>query len=228
MEGLTAALAAAFWLGILTSISPCPLATNVAAVSFIAREVGSTRKVLLAGAAYTLGRALAYAGLAFVLVRGVLSIPAISIVLQRHMNQILGPLLVVVGMFLLGMLGRGVSSSVGSDEVRRRAARGGLMGAVFLGVLFALSFCPVSAALYFGSLIPMAVDHQASGILPVVYGIGTGFPVLVLGGVVGGGGQVLGTVLRRLTRVELWARRVTGWVFVAVGVYLSVRFIFLG
>jgi cytochrome c-type biogenesis protein len=228
MEGLTAALAAAFWLGILTSISPCPLATNVAAVSFIAREVGSTRRVLLAGAAYTLGRALAYAGLAFVLVRGVLSIPAIAIVLQRHMNQILGPLLVVVGMFLLGMLGSGVSTSVGSDEVRRRAARGGLTGAVFLGVLFALSFCPVSAALYFGSLIPMAVDHQASGVLPVVYGIGTGFPVLVLGGVVGGGGQVLGTVLRRLTRVELWARRVTGWVFVAVGVYLSVRFIFLG
>jgi len=228
MEGLTAALAAAFWLGILTSISPCPLATNVAAVSFIARGVGSTRRVLLAGAAYTLGRALAYSGLAFVLVRGLLSIPAISIALQRHMNQILGPLLVVVGMFLLGMLGRGVSTSVGSDEVRRRAARGGLLGAVFLGVLFALSFCPVSAALYFGSLIPMAVDHQASGILPVVYGIGTGFPVLVLGGVVGGGGQVLGTVLRRLTRVELWARRVTGWVFVAVGVYLSVRFIFVG
>lgn len=227
MEGLMAASAAAFWLGILTSISPCPLATNVAAISFIARNVGSTRRVVLAGAAYTLGRALAYAVLAFVLVQGMLAVPAISIFLQRHMNQILGPLLVVVGMFLLDMLGLGVSTSLGSNQLRRRAARGGLIGAAVLGVLFALSFCPVSAALYFGSLIPMAVDHQSSSALPVVYGIGTGLPVLVLAGVVGSGSHLLGTAMRRLTRLEWWARRVTGWVFVATGVYLSIRFIFM-
>lgn len=227
MEALFGAMAVALWLGMLTSISPCPLATNVAAVSFIAREVGSARRVFLAGVCYTLGRAVAYAGLAAFLVGGLLSIPAVSIFLQRHLNQILGPLLVLVGMFLLGMLGGGVSTSLGSADLRRRAATGGLAGAALLGVLFALSFCPVSAALYFGSLIPMAVDHRSVVVLPVIFGLGTGLPVVLLAGVVGSGGRALGTLLQTVSVVEVWARRVTGWIFVAVGVYMAVRFIFL-
>jgi len=227
MEAWLGAMAAALWLGMLTSISPCPLATNVAAVSFIAREVGSARRVFLAGLSYTLGRAVAYAGLAAVLVGGLLSIPAVSIFLQRHLNQILGPLLILVGMFLLGMLGSGVSTSLGSDDLRRRAATGGLAGSALLGVLFALSFCPVSAALYFGSLIPMAVDHRSVVVLPVVFGLGTGLPVVLLAGVVGSGGRALGSLLKTVSVVEVWARRVTGWIFVVVGVYMAVRFIFL-
>ncbi|MGW8258007.1 MAG: hypothetical protein ACWGMZ_11015, partial [Thermoguttaceae bacterium] len=45
----------ALWLGILTSISPCPLATNIAAISYIGRRVDSSKQVFLTGLVYTLG-----------------------------------------------------------------------------------------------------------------------------------------------------------------------------
>jgi cytochrome c-type biogenesis protein len=228
MGAYLAACAAAFWLGILTSISPCPLATNIAAISFIGRRVDKVTTALLSGLAYSLGRALAYTALGAVVVLGLLSIPGVSNFLQRYMNKLLGPLLILVGMYLLGLLGFKLAASVGSEELKRRAAGGGIWGAGFLGILFALSLCPVSAALFFGSLIPLAVAQHSEVALPMLYGIGTGLPVVAAAALLAGGERVLGRALDRLAAVQRWAQRATGAVFIVVGLYLSVRFIFLG
>ncbi len=226
-EGLAAATATALWLGILTSISPCPLATNIAAVSYVARRVERPWQVLLSSATYSLGRAFAYAAVSAVVVLGLLSLPGLSQLLQRYMNKLLGPLLVLVGMYLLDLVRFSFSTTAGSDVLRKRAADGGPWGAALLGALFALSFCPVSAALFFGSLVPLSLQHGSRIVLPVAYGLGTALPVALLAVVAASGTKALSALLRRVGTFDAWARRVTGIVFVAVGIYLSVRFVFL-
>ena len=223
-----AATATALWLGVLTSISPCPLATNVAAISYIGRRVDRPRLVLLSALTYSLGRAIAYAAVSAVVVLGLLSVPGLSQFLQRYLNKVLGPLLVLVGMYLLDLLRTGVSTTAGSDELRKKAAEGGAFGAMVLGALFALSFCPVSAAIFFGSLVPLSLQHGSKVVLPAVFGLGTALPVVLLALVATGGAKTLSAAMRRVGTLGGWARRITGLVFVAVGIYLSVRFVFLG
>ncbi len=226
-DALLPAAAAAVWLGILTSVSPCPLATNIAAVGFIGRHAGRPARVLAAGVAYTVGRAIAYAALAGLIVAGLLAIPAVSNFLQRYLNQVLGPLLVLVGMFLLDLLRLNVSSSVGGQGLRERAARGGVIGAVLLGVLFALSFCPVSAALFFGSLIPLAATADSPLVLPGLFGVGTGLPVLAVAALIAGGSPALEGLMKKAASLDLWARRITGGALIGIGIYLTVRHVFL-
>ncbi len=227
MPASLVALSGALWLGVLASISPCPLATNVVAISFIARHAGRARSVVAAGAAYTAGRAAAYAGVAAIVVAGLLSIPTLSDFLQRYLNQVLGPLLVLVGMFLLDLLPLPAGWSLGSSGLRERAGRGGPAGAAALGFLFALSFCPVSAALFFGSLIPLAFKESSPLLLPALFGVGSALPALVATAIVASGSSALPALLRRVTTFDLWARRTTGAIFVLGGIYLTLKYVFL-
>lgn len=220
------ALATAFWLGLLTSISPCPLATNIAAISFIGRRVESPRRVFLSGLLYTVGRTLAYLALAVLLVASVLSVPELSMFLQRSMNKLLGPLLILVGMFLLDLISVNLPSSGVGQSLQKRLDGLGLWGALPLGMLFALTFCPVSAALYFGSLIPLAVQAQSSVLLPGLYGVGTALPALAFAVLFAVGAHSIGRAFNALTKVEWYARRGTGIVFVGIGVYYCLKFIF--
>jgi cytochrome c biogenesis protein CcdA len=226
MDDVLVAAGSALWLGVLTSISPCPLATNIAAISYISKGLGAPRRVFATGALYTIGRMLTYLALAALLVASVLSIPQISNFLQTYMNKLLGPILVLVGMFLLGLLQFNFSASVAGDALEDRFQSWGIWGAALLGMLFALSFCPVSAALFFGSLIPLALQHQSSLGLPALYGIGTGLPVLVFAVLLAVGAQSVSKAFHRLAQVEKWARTVTGIVFVAVGIYFCLAHIF--
>lgn len=218
---LLLAAGTALWLGILTSISPCPLASNLAAVSFVAREVGSPRRVLLAGLAYSLGRALSYVVVGALIVASVLSIPGLSRFLQERMNQVLGPLLVLVGAALMGWLRLRLPGSGWGESLQRRAAGAGVLGAGLLGMLLALSFCPVSAGLFFGGLVPLAASHDSRVLLPAVYGLGTGLPVVAVSVPMALGARWLGGALHRLAVVERAARPATGLVFIAAGVYIA-------
>ena len=216
----------AIWLGILTSVSPCPLATNIAAISYIGKRVDSPRSVLSSGMLYTLGRSVVYIVLGILLVKSLLSAPHISHWLQKYMMKILGPLLVLVGMVLLGLIGRGLSVSGLHGAATRRVDRMGIWGAGFLGIVFALSFCPVSAALFFGSLVPLAVT-SGSGILhPALYGIGTALPVVAFSILLASGANYLGRVFDRVTVIELWARRITGVLFIGIGIYFTLEYVF--
>lgn len=226
MDGSVVAAGTALWLGVLTSISPCPLATNIAAISYISKDLGAPGRVFATGAFYTAGRALTYLALAALLVASVLSIPQLSNFLQAYMNKLLGPILILVGMFLLDLLSLHFSASGVGGALEERFQGWGVWGAALLGGLFALSFCPVSAALFFGSLIPLALRQEAVVSLPALYGIGTGLPVLAFAILIAGGAQSVSRAFNRMAEVEKFARTVTGLVFVGAGIYFCLAYIF--
>ena len=221
MEPSLLAVVTAVWLGILTSISPCPLATNLVAISFISRNVATPGRVFWTGMLYTLGRTLTYSALGALLVGSVLSIPQVSMALQYWINRLLGPILIVVGMFLLDLLRFNFTASLVTNSLQDRAQSWGTWGAGLLGMIFALSFCPVSAAIFFGSLIPLSLKADSPVALPALYGIGTGLPVALFAVGLAAGVQSLSVTLNRLGEIERWARRATGAVFIAVGLYYT-------
>jgi cytochrome c-type biogenesis protein len=217
----------ALWLGILTSISPCPLATNIAAMSYIGRRVDRPVYVLWTGLFYTAGRALTYFTLGSLIVSSFLNTPKISFFLQTYMHKLVGPLLVVVGMFLLELLNLNLGSSGLSQWVQKRAESWGLWGAGALGIVFALSFCPVSAALFFGSLIPLAIQYNSGLLLPSIYGIGTALPVVLFAVLIALGAHSISKAFNQITKVEWWARRITGVILIFIGIYLTLQNILL-
>jgi cytochrome c-type biogenesis protein len=213
----------AFWLGILTSISPCPLATNIAAVSFISRNLGSSKKVLWSGLLYAAGRMLTYVAIAIMAVASLLSLPEVSFFLETNMHKIIGPLLIVVGIILLDVLPFTFSASLVSNSMQEKAGKWGLWGSGILGIVFALTFCPFSAALFFGSLIPLAIDGKSAVLMPSVYGLGTALPVIAFAFVMAFGVKSIGRVFDKLTLIEKWVRKLTAVVFIGAGLYLLLK-----
>lgn len=224
MNEFALAVGSAFWLGILTSISPCPLATNIAAISYVGKEVSSPLRVLMGGLLYTAGRSIAYLAIGIALVSSLLSAPSVSNFLQSYMPKALGPLLLFTGLVLTGALSLGFFSGRGiSSGFQEKVKKMGLSGAMVLGVVFALSFCPVSAALFFGSLIPVALKFQSGVMLPSVYGLATGLPVIGFAVLVSLGANMVASAFDRITAFELWARRITGIVFILAGIFYTLE-----
>jgi cytochrome c-type biogenesis protein len=219
-------LASAVWLGILTSVSPCPLATNIAAVSFISQKITQKNVVFLSGILYTIGRSLTYIVLGILIVKTLVDIPILSNFLQRYVNKILGIILILVGMVLLDLLRIPLRIPSVSENVARKLAEKGTFGALPLGILFALAFCPVSAALFFGGLIPIAVKAQSGIGLPLIYGIGTGLPVLLFAFLVAAGTGYINNFYHRIARIEFYTKNVTGTIFILVGIYYTLVYIF--
>ncbi len=225
MDSYFVALGSAIWLGILTSISPCPLATNIAAISYIGKRIDHPGTVVLSGVMYAAGRTLTYIALGVLLVASVLSIPDVAMFLQQNMNKALGPILILAGMLLLGLVNLRIPGFGSSNRLTALVEKWGIWGAGALGFLFALSFCPVSAALFFGSLIPMAVNYQSSVIMPTAYGIGTALPVVAFAVLIALGAKRVATAFNKITVIEKWARRITAIAFLLVGIYYSLIFI---
>jgi cytochrome c biogenesis protein CcdA len=216
----------AFWIGLLTAISPCPLATNIAAVSFVSYRIQHKPTVLLSGALYTLGRSLTYIALSVLIVQALVNVPVLSDWLQRHMNKVLGLLLILTGMVLAELLPLRLPGFSPSEKLQSRLDRAGLAGSLGLGALFALAFCPVSAALFFGSLVPLAVKAESSVGLPLIYGVGTGLPVLVFAMLVAAGSTLADRYYRNTARLGEIAKKVTGVILIGVGVYLTLKYVF--
>ena len=238
---------AALYLGVLTSISPCPLATNIAAISYIGRKVDDSRHVIRAGLLYTLGRCVLYMALASLLATTALSIPALSIFLQKYMHLVLGPILLLIGMFLVGLITVTTGGTMMSEGMQKRVDAMGIWGALLLGILFAVSFCPTSAGWFFG-LLALIMGSEAGGItreltkigitlpeasvpagtivLPLIYGIGTAVPVLVVAFLLAYNAQSVGKTYNVLSKVEWWARMTTGWIFIVIGAYFALTYVF--
>ncbi|MFZ1935571.1 MAG: aromatic aminobenezylarsenical efflux permease ArsG family transporter [Thermoguttaceae bacterium] len=239
--------AAAAYLGILTAISPCPLATNIAAISYVGRKVGSPRAVMTAGLLYTLGRCLLYVGLAVLLAETALSSDAVSRFLQNYMHLALGPIFLLLGMFLVGLITSSMGGAVMTEGMKKRIDALGIWGAFVLGVLFAVAFCPFSAMLYFGLItlilgaesgaitaklaniglvLPKASLAGSTIVLPCLYGIATALPVILVAFLLAYSAKSIGKAYNVISKVEWWARQITGWVFVLGGVYFSLKYVF--
>lgn len=214
------------WLGILTSISPCPLATNIAAISYISKNTESPKRILLSGLFYSLGRAAVYILISILIVNGLTASSKISYFLQNYILKILGPLLILIGMFLIDLLNLDfLGFSIGNKDGKKYADMG-LMGTFALGFLFALSFCPVSAALFFGGMIPVALKYNSSVILPFSYGIGTAVPVVIFAILIIVGMKAVDKALAKIGKIEKVMKYITGYLFILIGIYLALVHIF--
>ena len=209
----------ALWLGILTSISPCPLATNIAAVSFLSKKINHPKLVLYTGLAYAAGRMFTYAVLGALIIASLVKVPFLANLLQRYMNKVLGPLLFIVGVFLLDIIKLNIGSFSISHEKQNKLAEYGIIGSFALGVIFALSFCPIAAALFFGSLISLAVSTSFGIILPFFYGIGTAIPVLVFAIGISLGARSFSRWFTQAATLERHMRKITGVIFIVIGIY---------
>jgi cytochrome c biogenesis protein CcdA len=219
MTDILIGFGSALWLGILTSISPCPLASNVAAISFLSKKIAHPALVFISGLAYTLGRMVSYAVLGWIIVNSLLSVPQVAQFLQKYMGKALGPLLILTGFILLEIITIRLPGLSLSQKHHNKLVEAGVPGAFLLGAIFALAFCPVSAALFFGSLIPLALQSKFGVTLPFIYGIGTGLPVLVFAITIAIGVSSLNRWFHKLTKIEFWMRKITGGIFILVGIY---------
>jgi cytochrome c-type biogenesis protein len=218
--------AAALWLGILTAISPCPLATNIAAISYIGARSKGKGAVVLSGVLYSLGRAAMYVVIAFAVIKFSGTAPAIADFINMYMNKILGFLLIITGMFLTGLLKFDLPSISIPEKWQKALGNGGPAGAFMLGMLFALAMCPVSAAVFFISFIPLAIKSGSTVIMPVIYGIGTGAPVAVFAFAASLGAKAISGIYKKTAVFEKYAQPATGIIFILAGIFLILRYIF--
>ena len=216
----------AFVLGLMTAISPCPLATNISAIGFISRDIENRQKVFINGFIYTLGRAFSYTLLAVVIFFGASKLN-ISMLFQGWGEKLLGPALILIGLFMLDVIKLKFPGLSGLTEKLGEKSKGSYWSTFFLGVVFALAFCPYSGVLYFAMLIPMTVASASGLYLPVVFAIATGLPVILFAWLLAYAVGNVGKLYNKIKTFELWFRRVVSVIFIGVGIYYVVIFYFI-
>lgn len=224
LENSTTPVLNAVLLGLLTAISPCPLATNIAAIGYVSKDIENRRAIFYRGLLYTLGRIVAYTALGIVLIsilRGGASVFGIQKIVSRWGEMLLGPILMVMGLFMLFGHRLNLPKFGFNGGGEKIASRGG-WGAFLLGALFAMAFCPSSGIFYFGMLIPMSVDADAGVLLPSLYAVATSLPVIVVAWILAFSVQSLGTFYGKMQTVQKWTNIVIGILFLAVGVYYCI------
>jgi len=215
---------AAFFLGLMTAISPCPLATNLASIAYISRNISSSnRYTLWVGFIYTLGRMVAYTLIAFLIVFIGLNIQLISLELQRYGAYIIGPFLIVAGLIMLNLIRFDFSTKNNRiDSLQKKLSGNGLFGGFLLGMVFALTFCPLSAVLFFGMLIPLSLKTGDPVILPSLFAFGTGLPVIIFSFILAYSVSRLAQIINKVQIFEKYMRRLVSLIFIITGAYYSI------
>ena len=226
LENYNVPILSAFILGLMTAISPCPLATNITATAFISKNISSKRNVFLSGLLYSLGRGFSYTAIGLILYFG-----ASKFHIARFFNQngekYSGPLLIIIGLIMLNLIKLNFLGKLNFQEkLSEKFKDKGLLGSFLIGVVFALAFCPYSGALFFGMLIPMTIASADGLYLPIVFAFGTGLPVILFTYLLAFTAGKVGVFYNRITKIEKVMRTVTGVVFISVGLYYV--FIFTG
>jgi len=218
LENSQYAFVTAILLGLMTAISPCPLATNISAIGFISRDIENRRRVFLSGLVYTLGRAISYTVLAIIIYFGA-SKMNISMLFQGWGEKLLGPVLILIGLFMLDVIHLNFPGLTGLTDKIGENSKGSYWSTLLLGMVFALAFCPYSGVLYFVMLIPMTVASAGGLYLPVLFAIATGLPVILFAWLLAYAVGNIGKLYNQIKIFELWFRRVVSVVFIVVGIY---------
>jgi cytochrome c-type biogenesis protein len=208
----------AFILGLMTSISPCPLATNITAIGFISKDIADQRKVFLKGLIYTLGRAISYTTIGLIFFFGASQFEFAGFI-QEWGEKLLGPILIIIGFFMLGLIKIKIPGLGSITESMEEKSNSGFWGVLLLGIVFALAFCPYSGVLYFGMLIPMTISSASGLYLPLFFAIGTGIPVIIFAWLIAFSVGSIGSLYNKIKVFEKWFRRVIAILFIAVGLF---------
>lgn len=219
IDGYNIPILTAFLLGILTSISPCPLATNITAIAYISKEIKTIKYTLFSGFFYTLGRGISYTLLATLIYFGVSSFQ-IKLIFEGWGDKVLGPILIVIGLIMLNVIKINLGGkSEKIEKLKKWLARKGYVGSTLLGMLFALAFCPYSAVLFFGVLIPLVLSSGESLILPPLFALGTGLPVIIFSFLLAFSMKKLSRAFQITQKVEKVMRYIVATVFLITGIY---------
>lgn len=226
LENTNLPILSALILGLMTAISPCPLATNITATAYISKNISSRKKVLLSGLLYSLGRAFSYTLIGLILYFG-----ASKFHVARFFNQngekYLGPLLIILGLIMLNIIKLDFLGSSGfSNRIAEKFNTKGLFGSFLIGIVFALAFCPYSGALFFGMLIPLTISNANGLYLPIIFAFGTGIPVILFTYLLAFAATSVGPFYSRITKIERVMRYIAGLVFIVTGIYYLVLFTF--
>lgn len=227
LESSTIPLFTAFLLGILTAISPCPLATNITAIGYISKDIESRHRIFWSGILYTVGRVITYTTLGFIIIpilREGASMFAIQKAVSKYGEMLVAPALISIGLFMLfgnklNLPKFGFNGS-GSDKLKKR----GGWGALLLGVLFSLAFCPTSGIFYFGMLMPVSAAETGGYVLPVVFAVATGLPVIIVAWILAYSVASLGKFYNRIQVFQQWFSKVVALLFIAIGIYYATMF----
>ena len=215
----------AFVLGLMTAISPCPLATNITAIAFISKDIENKRKVFINGLIYTIGRAISYTSLGLLFYFGASQFQ-ISGFFQNYGERILGPLLILIGLLMLDIIKINFPRLSKLSEKMEKKSQSGFWGVLLLGVVFALAFCPYSGVLFFGMLIPMTITSASGLYLPVIFALATGLPVILFAWFIAYTIGGVGNLYNKIKIFEIWFRRVVAITFIGVGIYYVTIFFF--
>ena len=211
----------AFILGILTAVSPCPLATNITAIGFINKDIENHHRIFINGLLYTFGRIVSYTVLGFILIpilREGASMFMVQKAVSKYGEMLIAPALIIIGIFMLDVIKLNLPKiNIGGESLKKRSKGG--WGAMLLGILFALAFCPTSGVFYFGMLIPMSATTSAGYLLPIIFAVATAIPVLAVAWVLAFSVQQMGNFYGKIQKVQKWANLIVGVVFIIIGIY---------
>lgn len=211
----------AFLLGILTSISPCPLATNITAVAFISKDIKTPKHTILSGLFYTLGRGISYTLLATLIYFGLSSFQ-VSKVFQGWGDKVLGPVLIIIGFVMFGIIKINLkNNSQTIEKIKLWLSGKGYLGSLALGILFAFAFCPYSGVLFFGVLVPLALKSAGGLVLPPLFALGTGLPVIIFSILIAFSMQAVGKAFNIIQKIEKWLRYTVASIFILTGAYYT-------
>lgn len=225
LENTRIPLFSSFLLGLMMAISPCPLAMNITAIGFIGKDLENRRRVFYNGLVYTLGHAISYSAIGLLFYFGASQLK-LSGFFQEWGEKLMGPVLVIIGLFMLDIIKLNIPGSNWIKEKMEDSDSSGFGGVLLIGMVFALAFCPYSGVLYFGMLIPMTISSAAGLYLPVIFAIASCIPVIFFSWFIAFSLGSLGKFYNRLKTVELWVRRTVAVLFIAVGIYyLNIFFI---
>ncbi|MCK5039528.1 MAG: sulfite exporter TauE/SafE family protein [Candidatus Aenigmarchaeota archaeon] len=217
------ALVAAFFIGLMTAISPCPMATNITAIAYISKKIDNGKHTLITGFSYTAGRMLTYVGLASLIVYAGLNVQAISFFLQKYGERSLGPLLIFIGLTMLDVIKLNfIRNSKRLDVLKEKLSEKGYWGSFCLGIVFALAFCPFSAVLFFGMLIPLALKFSDGILIPSAFAFATGLPVILFSFILVYSVSKLGAIMNKVQTFEKYMRYIVSIIFLLVGVYYTI------
>ena len=211
------ALSGCLAMGITTTIHPCPLAANIAAISLIAGTSRSKKRLVSIVLFFSLGYIFSLLGAALLVNFSLVSIPKLSVFIQSVMSAFLGPLLILVGMVVSEMikLGHWFSGLLPKKEFWENKP---LIYVFLLGALLAITFCPATAFIYFGVMIPLSVDHNQIILFPLVFATGALLPIITVGILINHGSIA---ILR-----EKWTAKIpliAGWALIVVGIFITLE-----
>ena len=218
LESTDLPILSAFILGLMTAISPCPLATNITAMAFISKDINNKRKVFLNGLIYTLGRSISYTIIGLIFYFGASKFIVAGFI-QKYGERSLGPILILIGLFMLDIIKIKFPGLNKLNEKMQQKEKFGFWGTLLLGIVFALGFCPYSGVLYFGMLIPMTISSASGLYLPIIFAIGTGLPVIIFAWFIAFTVGGISSVYNKIKVFEKWFRRVVAIIFLLVGIY---------